>query len=203
MWLSISISVQKMQRIPGPRAFTIHFRDRKKREEEAAYGEQSPSRSHYWPHIQMRVLWLPSRDNCHSAFNIPLVIPWAWNFPCCKSSTLKLATHPLQTHARPWQGPKGMPRSCPACSLHQQKGQVPARTWGTAVIQYLNWCLLTTASLTACVFQSQEIAEYNGRKRPFRCCLWSLGFKIKTSSICQQTQHTKLAGESSPVAISL
>lgn len=47
---------KKMQRIPGPRAFTIHFRDRKKREEEAAYGEQSPSRSHYWPHIQMRVL---------------------------------------------------------------------------------------------------------------------------------------------------
>lgn len=183
-WLSISISGQGMQRIPSSRAFTIHFR--RKSEEEATNGEQSPSKSHYWSHIQMR-------EFCESQTGItitmPSCLPQAWNSPCCKSSTLKLAILYLQTHRKPWQGT----RACQGHALHVpcscRKGRC-LQGLGPhymAVIQHLSWCLLTTASLTACVFKSQEIAAYNGRKRPFRCCLWSLGFKIKTSSICQQT----------------
>lgn len=82
-----------------------------------------------------------------------------------------------------------MPWSCPACRIHQQERQLPATTQATNSAHEL---VSADSCLSDCVsfFRSKEIAAHNGEEKPYRSSLmWSLSFKIKASSSCQQRQH--------------
>lgn len=152
--------------------------------------------------------WNPDWGWPHLAFNTTLLFPWLWNSSCFKSSAHKLSNS-LSTdiHKTLSPGPgrvtrvhHGRAQRVPSTS---RKGRYLQGHGPLTLVQHLNWCLLTTAFLIAYLSQSKEIAAYNRRKSLSDSVWCGLWVSKSRHHLAVSKDSTKLAGESSSVAISL